>query len=242
VGVDPGAGGGRERQWGGWAPTVGESAGPRERLLAAGRRLLLEHGDSSYSVAELIRAAGVALKTFYRSFPSKDEFLQAVFISLVGGSAGSFEERVRSATTDPLDRLRLAIWWAIVARDGDEDEAGSRILVGEHMRISRTSPETIRAISEPYTDLIRVLAVDATAAGLIAPADLDDEVHIITTMVIATYHARVLGLTTVDQHRLADRVWRFCLTALRGTEEAHARAATPLPGGGAARVGPPAVR
>ena len=237
--VDPGTG----RQWrlGGWAPVVEEPAGPRDRLLEAGRRLLLERGDSGYSVAELIRSAGVALNTFYRSFPSKDEFLQAVFISLVGGSAVPFRMRVMSATTDPLDRLRLAICWAI-APDAEEDEASSRTLVGEHMRISRTSPETIQAISRPYTDLIRGLARDAAAAGLIAPTDLDDEVHLITTMVIAAYHGRVLGLSAVDQFRLADRVWRFCLTALRGTAEAHARAATPLPGGGAAGTGRPAAR
>ena len=63
-------------------------------------------------------------------------------------------------------------------------------------------------------------------AGLVRPANLDWDVHIITSIVTTSFHTLILGLgepPEADREALAENVWRFCLTALRGREAASAR-------------------
>jgi AcrR family transcriptional regulator len=197
-------------------PAPGPYIGPRARLIEAGRQLLAERGDTSYTIEDLVRRARVAIKTFYRSFPNKEEFLKAVFVTSVAGSVPRVRDIILAASDDPLERLRLAVTRSL---EGDvEDAAGRRVLANEHMRIAATSPETIAETGRAYAGLIRELLVDAAAAGLVHPVDLDWDVYIITSMITTSYHALILGLGEPDRGALADNVWRFCLTALRGLD------------------------
>lgn len=180
----------------------------------AGQELLLERGDSSYTIDELVRRARVAIKTFYRCFPNKEEFLQAVFKETVSGWTPLVREQILAISDDPLTRLRLAVTWPLVWHR--DDEAVSRVIANEHLRIAVISPETITATSRPYEDLIRELIADAASAGVVRPADLHWDVHIITSLVTRSFHTLSLGLGERDPVAFADNVWRFCLTALHG--------------------------
>ncbi|QFG21132.1 TetR/AcrR family transcriptional regulator [Actinomadura sp. WMMB 499] len=208
-------------------PRPGTFVGPRAKLVTAGHRLLLERGDSSYTIEELVRVAGVAIKTFYRCFANKEEFLRTVFTSIVTESTPRIREHVMTTTDDPLERLRLA-----VARPLDwhrENEQLSRVIAHEHVRIAATSPETIAATGRTYEALMRDLIVDAAEAGLVSPADLDWDVHIITSTVTNSFLSLIIGMAEPpDRRLLADNVWRFCLTALRAPDTVLARPRPPL--------------
>lgn len=207
-------------------PRPGTFVGPRAKLVTAGHRLLLERGDSSYTIEELVRRAGVAIKTFYRCFANKEEFLRTVFTTIVTDSTPRIREHVMTSTDDPLERLRLAVTRPLEWHR--ENEALSRVIAHEHVRIAATSPETIAATGRPYEALMRELIVEASDAGLLAPADLDWDVHIITSMVTNSFLSLIIGMADPpDRRLLADNVWRFCLTALRAPDAALAR--TPLP-------------
>ena len=197
------------------AVAPGRYVGPRARLLAAGLALLVERGDTSYTIEELVRRAGVAIKTFYRAFPNKDEFCTAVFVDAVAGSVPDVRAQIMASTDDPMERLRLAVTRSLDA-DGADDRF-RRVLANEHMRIAATSPQAIAETGRAYQGLVRELVRDAAAAGLVHPVDLDWDVYIITAMVTTSYHALVLGLGEPDRAALADNVWRFCRTALHGT-------------------------
>lgn len=210
----------------GWAESIARHAtgrpehggyiGPRTKLVTAGQQLLLERGDTSYTIEELVRRAGVAIKTFYRCFPTKEEFLRTVFKTTVTGATPRIREYILSASDDPLARLRLAVTWPLEWHR--ENESVSRVIANEHLRIAISSPETIAATSPSYEALVRELVVDAAEAGLVHPADLDWDVHIITSIVTTSFHTLILGLgEPPDRGSLAENVWRFCLTALRGT-------------------------
>ncbi|MEU6644388.1 TetR/AcrR family transcriptional regulator [Saccharomonospora sp. NPDC046836] len=188
--------------------------GPRTKLITAGQRLLLERGDSSYTIEELVRRAGVAIKTFYRCFQNKEEFLLEVFTTSVSGAAPRIRQYIVDATDDPLARLRMVVTWPLEWHP--EAEPLSRAVATEHMRITMTSPETIAATRKPYEAVVRELIADAAEAGLVAPTDLEWDAHLITSMVTSAYHTLVLGLGEPDAATLADNVWRFCLTALNG--------------------------
>ncbi|MGI5330189.1 TetR/AcrR family transcriptional regulator [Actinomadura nitritigenes] len=205
-------------------PARGGFVGPRARLVKAGQQLLLEHGDSQYTIEELVRRAGVAIKTFYRCFPTKEEFLRTVFTTSVTGALPRIREYVLSASGDPLERLRMAVTWPLVWHR--ENESLSRVIAFEHVRIARTSPETIAVTGRPYEAFVRELIVDAAEAGLVRPANLDWDVHIVTSIVTTSFHTLILGLGEPpegDREALAENVWRFCLTALRGPGAAAAR-------------------
>jgi AcrR family transcriptional regulator len=202
--------------------------GPRAKLIAAGQRLLLEKGDSEYTIEELVRRAGVAIKTFYRCFPNKEEFLRTVFTTSVTGALPRIREYILAASGDPLERLRMAVTWPLVWHR--ENESLSRVIAHEHVRIARTSPETIAATGRPYEAFVRELIADAAGAGLVRPANLDWDVHIITSIVTTSFHTLVLGMGEMpeaDRGALAENVWRFCLTALRGCGPASAGATAP---------------
>ena len=59
-------------------PAAARSMARLERLLDAARELTDEADDASFTVAEVAGRAGVSLKTFYRSFASKDDLLLAL--------------------------------------------------------------------------------------------------------------------------------------------------------------------
>jgi AcrR family transcriptional regulator len=205
-------------------PARGSYLGPRAKLITAGQQLLMEKGDSQYTIEELVRRAGVAIKTFYRCFPTKEEFLRTVFTTSVTGALPRIREYVLSTSGDPLERLRMAVTWPLVWHR--ENESLSRVIAHEHVRIARTSPETIAATGRPYEAFVRELIVDAAEAGLVRPADLDWDVHIITSIVTTSFHTLILGLgepPEPDRGALAENVWRFCLTALHGRGAAPAR-------------------
>lgn len=198
-------------------PARGGFVGPTAKLIAAGQQLLLEKGDSEYTIEELVRRAGVAIKTFYRCFPTKEEFLRAVFITSVTGALPRIREFILAASDDPLERLRMAVTWPLAWHR--ENESLSRVIAYEHVRIARTSPETIAATGRHYEGFVRELIVDAADAGLVRPADLDWDVHIVSSIVTTSFHTLILGLgepPQPDREALAQNVWRFCLTALHG--------------------------
>ena len=187
--------------------------GPRARLLRAGLELLFERRDTSYTIEDLVRRAGVAIKTFYRSFPNKEMFLQEVFIAIVAGAVPAVRECVLASSDDPLERLRNAVTG--VLRSYDERESDDWVIANEHMRIASVSPEAVVMADRPFRDFLRELVVDAAAAGQVRPVDLDWDVAIITAMITSSFHVLALGGGEQDRDELAENVWRFCRTALR---------------------------
>lgn len=194
----------------------GRVVGPRAKLMRAGLALLLERGDSSYTVDELVRSAHVTLKTFYRCFATKEEFLHAVFTAAVAGATPRTRERILAVGRDPLDRLRLAVTGPLEWHRATD--RASRVIAHEHMRIALTSPDVIAQAGRAYAELLRELAVAATEAGQIRPVDLDWDVHIIQRMITTAFHGLVLRMGEPDHGTLAENVWRFCLTALGGRD------------------------
>jgi AcrR family transcriptional regulator len=75
----------------------------RERLLAAGLKLLAEEGYRGATAREIARAAGVTEVTLYRHFRSKDELFAAAvtdeaerLVKLVPEPSGNMEDDLRS--------------------------------------------------------------------------------------------------------------------------------------------------
>src|SRR5690349_20912723 len=71
-------------------------------IVAAAHRLITAKGD--FTTQELIKEAGVALKTFYRYFVSKDQLLVEVLADLIEANALSLEAQARQLA-GPVEQL-----------------------------------------------------------------------------------------------------------------------------------------
>ncbi len=94
-------------------------AARRGRLLSAGLDLLgvKEQHDSALTVRAVCRRAGLAARYFYESFADKDEFVGAVFDSVVADLAVTTQAAVAAATSREQTRAGMANIVRTVAGD-----------------------------------------------------------------------------------------------------------------------------
>lgn len=78
----------------------------RRRFLDAGLDVL-SSGNEELTVRAICRLSGIATRHFYEAFTDKDEFVAAVFDSVVGAIAGSTQAAV--AAVGPADQNRAGI-------------------------------------------------------------------------------------------------------------------------------------
>ena len=62
----------------------------RDRLLAAAERLFCEHGFHQTQVADIAKAAGTGISTFYRNFADKEEVMKVMLRELFDGMHDRF--------------------------------------------------------------------------------------------------------------------------------------------------------
>lgn len=118
------------RSYGG-VDAVERQASRRARLLEAGLDLL---GADVPQFAELTirsvcRQAGLTARYFYESFADKDEFVSAVFDSVIGDLAAKTQSIVRSAPSDQQTRAGIAN----IVRTIAGDARIGRLLFGVHL-------------------------------------------------------------------------------------------------------------
>ncbi|MCK9903089.1 TetR family transcriptional regulator [Parafrankia colletiae] len=92
-------------------------------IVDAARRLITSRG-SSFTTQDLVKEAGVAMQTFYRHFPGKDQLLLAVIEDVISEQTTHYRERA-AHEPDPLARLRLHIQAALSSIDRDREAAGA---------------------------------------------------------------------------------------------------------------------
>ena len=194
-------------------------------IVAAARRLIALKG-AGFTTQELVKEARVALQTFYRYFPSKDQLLLAVIEDILAESCAGYEQRARSLS-DPIARLRFYIFSALSALDGAEtNPAGPRFITTEHWRLHQLFPEELHEARKPFQDLILREVIAGAEAGLLKPADPEYQAWLITELVTVTFHYYAFAPTVPSAEEVTDRVLTFCLNGLGGQPEPGGRRET----------------
>jgi TetR/AcrR family transcriptional regulator len=188
-------------------------ATPRSRILAATVRLIRDQGDR-FTIQDVLKEAGVALQTFYRSFAGKDELLLAVFAEMIADACKRFRVGAEGIS-DPVERLRLHLA-AVVdqlhrAEDGGE---GARFVTSQRARLSMLFPEATALATRPFTDLVETEIRAATDAGRLRSVDPGRDAWLITHLVLSVFRHDAFG--SARDATLAADVWRFCLFGLAG--------------------------
>jgi TetR/AcrR family transcriptional regulator len=182
-------------------------------MLDAALRLIREKGDS-FTTQELAKEAGVALQTFYRYFPSKDELLLAVIADAMTEACSRWAAGAEGLA-DPIARLRFYITAVIEVLDAEDGDGGAaKFIVSTHWRLHRIFPDELAAAEKPFVDLLLTEIKAGVEAGLLAPADPEWAAWFIAELVRSVYHYHAYAPLEADA---TDHLWEFCLTALGGT-------------------------
>jgi len=193
----------------------GPDAGPRAKILAAGRLLIATNG-ADFTTQAVIRQAGVALQTFYRYFKSKDQLLLTLIGELIREHCVVLVTKARSLK-DPTERLETYVRTTLSPIHIPDQLAGARFITAEHWRLHQTFPAEVWAATQPFSDLIRAELEAGSAAGTLAPRNPERDAWLMTKTIIGAYHHCAFqpddpAIATID-----DDVWYFCLAAAGGT-------------------------
>src|ERR1700730_3344072 len=135
----------------------------RDKLLANGRKVVLERGYVGASVRDIVEAAGVPQGSFTNHFDSKEAFALEILELYFADSCVVIRETLRNDALPPLKRLRAYFDASIAAIRNHDTKNGC--LVGNFAAEASDHSEIIRKrLSEIYTELREAVAYCLKAA------------------------------------------------------------------------------
>jgi AcrR family transcriptional regulator len=81
----------------------------RARLITAGLELFGTEGWSGATIERLCGAAGVATRSFYEEFSSREALLRAVYEDIMGGVVAFVLPKIAATTGTPEERIRVGL-------------------------------------------------------------------------------------------------------------------------------------
>ena len=91
--------------------------GSREAIVAAAERLFLERGFGSVSMDELAEAAGVARRTLYNQFASKEEIFREMLLRVSGQLETAFPPGIETQGEVLSSRIAVTLRMRNVSAD-----------------------------------------------------------------------------------------------------------------------------
>ena len=135
----------------------------RDKLLANGRKVVLERGYVGASVRDIVEAAGVPQGSFTNHFESKEAFALEILELYFADSCVVIRETLRNDALPPLKRLRAYFDASIAAIRIHDTKNGC--LVGNFAAEASDHSEIIRKrLSEIYAELREAAAYCLKAA------------------------------------------------------------------------------
>ncbi|SDA96622.1 TetR/AcrR family transcriptional regulator [Mesorhizobium qingshengii] len=140
----------------------------KERMIAEGLRMLLEHGYNGLGVQAVLDATGSPKGSFYHHFRSKEDFALAVVDAYIANVHALLEECVNDHTRPPLDRIRL--FFETVEQSYREEGYLGCLMGGLGQELSGVSDVFRRKIDWCFSSIAERLTValeDARKSGTI---------------------------------------------------------------------------
>lgn len=139
--------------------------GSREAIVEAASRLFLERGFGSVSMDELAEAAGLARRTLYNQFTSKEEIFREMLLKVSGHLEDAFPPGIETQG-DVEEVLRLVARMIMELHRRPEYLGFLRMVVAD----SRQFPwiaEEFAAVMDPLTERLARYVAHLTALGVL---------------------------------------------------------------------------
>src|ERR1700733_8297177 len=140
--------------------------GSRDAIVEAAVRLFLERGFGSVSMDELAEAAGVARRTLYNQFTSKEEIVREMLLRVSGQLEDAFPPGIETQG-DVEEVLRLIARMILELHGRPEYPGFLRMVVAD----SRQFPwiaEEFAAVMDPQTERLARFFAPLQALGILA--------------------------------------------------------------------------
>jgi TetR/AcrR family transcriptional repressor of nem operon len=150
--------------------TSPSSAPTRERLLAVGLALLLEHGYHGMGTQAVLDAARAPKGSFYHHFRDKEDFVLQVVDEYMKGVHAALDASMGDASRPPLERVRG--FFGMVEQGYESDGYLGCLLGGLGQELSGTSrvfAERISACLGYIASRLSVCLAEAQEAGDLSP-------------------------------------------------------------------------
>jgi AcrR family transcriptional regulator len=187
-----------------------------QQIVEAAKRLLDTQGGQ-FTTQQLVKEAGVALQTFYRYFPGKDELLLAVLEDLIAEGARVMA-RAAEGLSDPIERLHFFITRPIELLE--TNPAANRVITAERWRLHELFPTEVEQTTQHFSDLLEPEIEAAARQGRLRPTDPSRDAWMITKLVMAVNHHYAFVDPGDGVDVVSDHLWRFCVASLGGQPEA----------------------
>ena len=139
------------------------------RLIDACFELVQKSGNLEPRVGEIVAAAGLSNRAFYRYFRSKDELLLAVLDEGVALLAGYLEHRMSKSRT-PERRIRQWLSGLLEQALNAESAAATRPFALSRGRLSELFPEEVERSEKQLSGMLREAISQAVAQGVFSDA------------------------------------------------------------------------
>jgi TetR/AcrR family transcriptional regulator, regulator of autoinduction and epiphytic fitness len=139
--------------------------GSREAIVEAATRLFLEHGFGSVSMDDLAEAAGLARRTLYNQFTSKEDIFREMLLKVSGHLEDAFPPGIETQG-DVEEVLRLVARMIMELHRRPEYLGFLRMVVAD----SRQFPwiaEEFAAVMDPLTERLGRYVAHLTAMGVL---------------------------------------------------------------------------
>ncbi|MGC2411235.1 MAG: TetR/AcrR family transcriptional regulator [Stellaceae bacterium] len=143
-------------------PRRGES---RSAIIDAAERLFLERGFGSVSMDELAEAAGVARRTLYNQFASKEEIFREMLLSVSGQLERAFPPGIETQG-DVEEVLRLIARMILKLHENPGYLGFLRMVVADARQFPWIAEE-FAAVMEPQTERLARYLAHLTAIGVL---------------------------------------------------------------------------
>jgi AcrR family transcriptional regulator len=187
----------------------------RARIVDAARTLFDEQGFDATRVCEIAERAGVAEKTFFNHFATKQHVMRELAIE----SIGNLLERVEEARQrTPITRERLVYFFTRVADDAEQAGPMRRELVTETIHALHDATEESAQVQRVHAGFAAIVD-DGLASGEIA-RHRDPE--ILTHAILGSFYSLMFRWAHVPDLPLRARceaTARFLADALEQPEE-----------------------
>jgi AcrR family transcriptional regulator len=179
---------------------------PRERLIDTAVQLFYRHGYHATGIDRILAESGVAKKTLYTHFRSKDELILAALRRRDERFRNSAMRELAARTDDPAERLVL-LFDILDAWFTEPDFSGCMFInaAAEYA----PADEPIHAAAAEHKRLFATyLRSQATAAGARDPDELTDQLVLLMEGAITTTHVSGPGRAAARARAVAELLVR----------------------------------
>ncbi|HEY1738916.1 MAG TPA: TetR/AcrR family transcriptional regulator [Acidimicrobiia bacterium] len=179
-----------------------------DRLVASAIELIVERGNTDFTVQDVVDHSRISIRTFYRFFASKDDLLIAVHHTIIEIEVVPRLEAHCDEVTDPVLRIRRYI-------EGVFDLVShalpvARALTVYYYRLAESRPADLEVAEQPQLDLlVALLRAAPTREGI----DAEHTAVLIHRMLLGVVHMGILGSQSSAATDVDD-VWQLCAHGL----------------------------